>query len=164
MAEPFVINMFWDGVMDLIQFSDGDTSVRVSVLGRQGPGILPVHDLLDAEILVNSSFISGRLDICFHLSDLESWSTALDDLEIGRSVEWLDTGNGPVIRIQSADDDSDVPVFVVEDASGSGASAIIPIAVGGGWIERQREQLREVMRMWPSEVVKTSPGAYEWRS
>ncbi|MFB8173849.1 DUF5959 family protein [Kitasatospora purpeofusca] len=149
--------------MDLIKLSDGDNSVRVHVLGRRGAGVLPVHDLLDAEIIVESSFIGGHLSICFYLSDLEEWSLALDALGAGQNVEWLDSGNGPVIRIELPDDDHDVPVVFVEDASGSGASATIPIVLGDGWIEEQREHLREVVRTWPSEVLKTSPGAYEWR-
>lgn len=149
--------------MDLIRLSDGDNSFRVQVLGRRGPGILPIHDLLDAEIIVESSFISGRLHICFYPSALEAWSLALDALAAGQNVEWLDTGNGPVIRVELPNDNCDVPAVLVEDAPSSGTSATIPIALDDGWIEEQREHLREVVRTWPSEVLKTSPGAYEWR-
>nr|BFD93716.1 hypothetical protein KitaXyl93_50760 [Kitasatospora sp. Xyl93] len=149
--------------MDLIKLSDGDNSVRVHVLGRRGPGVLPVHDLLDAEIIVESSFIRGRLSICFYLSDLEEWSLALDALSAGQNVEWLDSGNGPAIRIDLPSDACDVPAVFIEDASGSGSLATIPIVLDDGWIEEQREHLREVVRNWPSEVLKTSPGTYEWR-
>lgn len=152
-----------DDIMDLINLSDADNSVRMHVLGRRGPGVLPVHDLLDAEIIVESSFIRGCLNVCFYLSDLEEWSLALDALSVGQNVEWLDSGNGPVIRIELPSDDCDVPVVFIEDASGSSTSATIPIVVDDGWIEEQREHLRGVVRTWPSEVLKTSPGAYEWR-
>jgi len=119
--------------------------------------------LLDAEVILDSSFISGRLSICFYISDLAEWSLALDALDAGQKAEWLDTGNGPAIRIEPADDGSGVPVVLVEDASGSGVSATIPIALDNGWVEDQRERLREVTRIWPSEVLKTSPSTYEWR-
>jgi hypothetical protein len=152
-----------DDIVDLIKLSDGENSVRVHVLGRRGPGILPVHDLLDAEIIVESSFISGRLNICFYLSDLEEWSLALDALGAGQGAQWLDNGNGPVIRIELPNDDCEIPTVLIEDASGSGTLTTIPILLGDEWIKEQREHLREVMRAWPSEVLKTSPGAYEWR-
>ncbi|MET9880681.1 DUF5959 family protein [Actinacidiphila glaucinigra] len=149
--------------MDLIKLSDDDNSVRLRVIGRRKRGVLPMHDLLDAEIIVESSFIKGRLDVCFYLSALEEWSLALNTLSAGRNAEWLDSGNGPTIKIELPDDDCDVPSVFIEDASGSGTSAIIPIALNEGWIEEQRAHLREVMRTWPSEVLKTSSGAYEWR-
>ncbi|MEU6280833.1 DUF5959 family protein [Streptomyces sp. NPDC047028] len=149
--------------MDLIRLVDDDNIVRVHIIGRRTPGILPEHDLLDAEIIVESSFISGRLDICFYPSDLEKWSLALDALGAGRDAEWLDLGNGPVIRIELPGDDRNYPSVLVEDGSGSCASATIPLALDDGWVEEQRTHLHEVMRAWPSEVLQTSPGAYEWR-
>ncbi|MFE2962659.1 DUF5959 family protein [Streptomyces sp. NPDC059340] len=149
--------------MDLINLSDGDNSFRVRVLGRRGPGILPVHDLLDAEITLKSSFISGVLGVCFYHSDLDAWSLALDALGAGRNADWLDNGNGPVIRIELPNDHHDVPTVIVEDSSGSGTSAIIPVVLDDGWLDEQRNHLLEVVRTWPSEVLKTSPGAYEWR-
>ncbi|RMB81736.1 DUF5959 family protein [Streptomyces shenzhenensis] len=151
-----------DGIVDLINLSDGKNSVRVHVLGRRGP-VLPVHDLLDAVIIVESSFISGLLDICFYPSDLEEWSLALDALGAGQNVEWLDNGNGPVIGIKLPNEDCDVPAVLIADTSGSGTSATIPVVLDDGWIEEQREHLREVTQTWPSKVLKTSPGAYEWR-
>ncbi|MFI5792541.1 DUF5959 family protein [Streptomyces sp. NPDC051677] len=152
-----------DNAADLIRMSDGENTFRVRVLGRRSPGILPTHDLLDAQAIIESSFISGRLDICFYPADLESWSRTLDALDAGRVSDWLDTGNGPVIKIDFSEDDPNLPIIHVEDASASGTSAIIPIAAGEGWIEEQRWRLSEVLRTWPSQVRRTSPGAYEWR-
>ncbi|MFJ9774387.1 DUF5959 family protein [Kitasatospora sp. NPDC101157] len=47
------------GARQLISLVDGDNSFRVRVLGRRSPGVLHLHDLLDAEALVASSFVSG---------------------------------------------------------------------------------------------------------
>ncbi len=47
--------------MELISLSDGDNGFRVRVLGRRSPGLLHFHDQLDAEVLITSSFVSGRL-------------------------------------------------------------------------------------------------------
>ena len=32
-----------------------------------------------------------------------------------------------------------------------------------GWIDEQRKLLGQVQQEWPSEVLESSPGAYEWR-
>ncbi|MFC5803362.1 DUF5959 family protein [Streptomyces formicae] len=149
--------------MDLIRLSDGGNSVRVRVVGRRAAGILPLHDLLDAELYVESSFISGRLAICFDPGDLQAWSQALDALATGHDIEWLDQGNDPVIKVEFSHDTQGDITVLVEDGSGSGAVAAIPIALDEGWIAEQRELLQEVLQAWPSEVLETSPGAYEWR-
>ncbi|MFE4832996.1 DUF5959 family protein [Streptomyces sp. NPDC056672] len=72
--------------MELISLSDGDSSFRVRVLGRRSPGVLHLHDQFDAEILVTSSFVSGRLAMSLSPSDLENWSRALDLLAAGEDI------------------------------------------------------------------------------
>ncbi|WP_367323100.1 DUF5959 family protein [Streptomyces sp. HUAS ZL42] len=151
-----------DRAADLIRLSDGDNSFRLRVLGRRSPGILPGHDLLDAEIVIESSFVHGRLPVCFRPADLESWRLALDGLEAGQDLHWLDTGNGPTVNIEFSADEPGLPYVRIEDGSASGASAVLPVAVEDGWVQDLREQLDEVRRTWPSEVRETSPGAYEW--
>jgi hypothetical protein len=32
-----------------------------------------------------------------------------------------------------------------------------------GWIDEQRRLLELVRKEWPSEVLESSPGVYEWR-
>ncbi|WTD38697.1 beta-lactamase family protein [Streptomyces sp. NBC_01643] len=41
--------------------SDGDNSFQARVLGRRSPGVLHRYDILDAEVVVTSRFVSGRL-------------------------------------------------------------------------------------------------------
>ncbi|MGW0844528.1 DUF5959 family protein [Streptomyces sp. NPDC002787] len=149
--------------MDLINLSDGGNSVRLRILGRHRPGILPVHDLMDAEMIVGSEFINGSFRVHFFLRDLKAWSSALDSLENGQNAEWLDTGNGPTIRIECAESDHHDTTVFIEDTSGSYATAILPIALNPGWIQEQRTLLVEGMKTWPMEVVETSPGCYEWK-
>ncbi|MES4892040.1 DUF5959 family protein [Streptomyces sp. NPDC096012] len=49
------------GVVDPIRLSDGDNGFRVRVPGRRKPGVRPLHDLLDAEVLVESGSVTGRV-------------------------------------------------------------------------------------------------------
>ncbi|MGW0925826.1 DUF5959 family protein [Streptomyces sp. NPDC002755] len=149
--------------MDLIHLSDGDSSFRVRVLGRRMPGVLPLHDLLDAEVLIESGFVSGRLDLSLLPNDLDDWSSALDVLATGGDVCWMDGDRSPEIRIQALNEEHETPAVHVEDVVRSSISVFLPLRLEEMWIDDQRKLLQLVRREWPSEVLRTSPGAYEWR-
>ena len=42
-------------------------------------------------------------------------------------------------------------------------SVRVPVELPPGWIAQQRECLTKVREAYPSEVVETSPNAFEWR-
>ncbi|MEU1186008.1 DUF5959 family protein [Streptomyces sp. NPDC005820] len=149
--------------MDLIHLSDGDNRFRVRVLGRRMPGVLPLHDLLDAEVLIESGFVNGHLALSLFPEDLASWSEALDTLAAGDDVCWTDDDRSPEIQMQALNDEHGTAAVRIEDATGSGVSVFLPLCLEEGWISDQRRLLEQVRREWPSEVLQTSPGAYEWR-
>ncbi|MEV7442525.1 DUF5959 family protein [Streptomyces sp. NPDC091204] len=148
--------------MDLIRLSDGDNSFRVRVLGRNSPGLLHLHDQLDAEVLVTSSFVTGRLAMPLIPSDLEAWPRALDELAAGQDVCWSED-HSPQIRIQPHNEEHGTAAVRVEDLGISCVSVFLPISLEDGWIEEQRRLLELVRTQWLSEVLKSSPGVYEWR-
>ncbi|MDW8805596.1 DUF5959 family protein [Streptomyces scabiei] len=150
--------------MDLINLFDSSNSVRLHLLGRQTPGILPAHDLMVAEVIVGTNFISGRCRVYFSLSSLGQWSSALNSLENGQDAEWLDMENGPTIRIECAKSHDDDSTIAIEDTSDSSAKVFIPMALHPGWVQDQRRLLDEVVKTWPIEVVETSPGSYRWKN
>ena len=131
------------------------------------PGVLPLHDLLDAEVLIESGFVNGRRDLSLFPHDfphdLDGWSHALDALATGRDVCWMDDDRSPAIRLQSFDEEHETPAVHVEDVSRSSISVFLPLALEDGWIDDRRKLLQTVRREWPSEVLQTSPGTYEWR-
>ncbi|MEV8206064.1 DUF5959 family protein [Streptomyces sp. NPDC079189] len=149
--------------MELISLSDGDNSFRVRVLGRQSPGVLHLHDVLDAEVVVTSSFVSGRLAMSLFPADLGDWSRVLDLLAAGQDVCWRDDDHSPQIRIQPYNAEHETPAVRVEDPSSSCVSVLLPMSLEEGWIDEQRRLLGQVLREWPSEVLNPSPGVYEWR-
>ncbi|MER6464161.1 DUF5959 family protein [Streptomyces sp. NPDC001228] len=149
--------------MELISLSDGDNSFRVRVLGRRVPGALHLHDQLDAEVLVTSSFVRGRLAMSLYPSDLKNWSRALDLLAAGQDICWRDDGHSPEIMIQPHNEEHETPAVRVEDLGSSCVSVFLPMDLDEGWIDEQRRLLERVLKERPSEVVQSSPGVYEWR-
>ncbi|WP_405828253.1 DUF5959 family protein [Streptomyces sp. NBC_01176] len=150
--------------MELISLSDGDNSFRVRVQGRRSPGVLHLHDQFDAEVLVASSFVSGRLAMSLSPSDLENWSRALDLLAAGEDVCWReDDDHSPEIRIQPYNEEHETAAVRVEDLGSSCVSVFLPMSLEEGWIDEQRRLLVLVRKEWPSEVLQSSPGVYEWR-
>lgn len=127
------------------------------------PGVLPLHDLLDAEVLIESGFVNGHLALSLFPEDLASWSEALDTLAAGDDVCWTDDDRSPEIQMQALNDEHGTAAVRIEDATGSGVSVFLPLCLEEGWISDQRRLLEQVRREWPSEVLQTSPGAYEWR-
>ena len=149
--------------MELISLSDGDNSFRVRVLGRRSPGVLRLHDQLDAEVIVASSFVGGRLAMSLSPSDLEEWSRALDLLAAGQDICWRDDDHSPEIKIQPYNEEHETVAVRVEDLGSSCVSVFLPMSLEEGWIDEQRKLLGKVLQEWPSEVLESSPGAYEWR-
>ncbi|MFJ8863881.1 DUF5959 family protein [Streptomyces sp. NPDC102451] len=149
--------------MELINLSDGDNSFRVRVLGRKSPGVLHLHDQLDAEVMVSSSFVGGRLAMTLFPSGLEEWSRALDLLAAGRDICWRDDDHSPEIKIQPYDEEHETAAVRVEDLGSSCVSVFLPMSLEEGWIDEQRKLLGQVLQEWPSEVLESSPGAHEWR-
>ncbi|MEU8540563.1 DUF5959 family protein [Streptomyces sp. NPDC048717] len=147
---------------ELIRLADEESSLVVRVLGRTMPGVLALHDFLDAEIVVTSGFAQGRLEACLAPDDLDGWSEALGEVAAGRDAVWMDDGRNPEIRLESSTQDGGVAI-VVEDVAASGASVRVPLRLAAGWADDHRERLRHVRAHWPQEVIETSPGAYEWR-
>ncbi|MEV6333072.1 DUF5959 family protein [Streptomyces sp. NPDC051909] len=149
--------------MELISLSDGDNSFRVRVLGRRSPGVLHLHDQLDAEVIVTSSFVGGRLAMSLFPSDLEEWSRALDLLAAGQDICWRDVDHSPEIKIQPYNEEHETVAVRVEDLGSSCVSVFLPMSLEEGWIDEQRKLLGQVLQEWPSEVLESSPGVYEWR-
>ncbi|WP_436990358.1 DUF5959 family protein [Streptomyces sp. enrichment culture] len=113
--------------------------------------------------MVTSSFVGGRLAMSLSPSDLEEWSSALDLLAAGQDVCWRDDDHSPEIRIQPWNEEHGTVAVRVEDPGSSCVSVFLPIDLEEGWIDEQRKLLGQVLRAWPSEVLESSPGAYEWR-
>jgi hypothetical protein len=149
--------------VEFIRFADEENSVIVRVLGRLGPGILTLHDHLRAEIVVHSGFARGQLDTPLSRHDLHAWERALDTLDAGQSVRWMDDGRNPEIQVERTDDPQYVEIVVIDPVT-SMTSVRVAVCLPDGWLTDHRDRLQLVQRTWPSEVIQTPYGALTWRT
>ncbi|MEU3892118.1 DUF5959 family protein [Streptomyces sp. NPDC029041] len=76
---------------------------------------------------------------------------------------WRNDGHSPEIRIQPYHEEHGTPAVQVEDPGRSCVSVFLPMNLEEGWIDEQRRLFGRVLKEWPSEVLQSSPGVYEWR-
>ena len=126
---------------------DEGNCVRITVLGPlQG-----VAGGLAAEIVVDTPFVSGRVDLALWRSRLVSWGEALDRLEAGEDIAWLHVQRGPSVFIH-LNGRRDCPEVVVEDVLISMATVRVPIDVPADWIETHRHLLVSVLSAWDDHL------------
>ncbi|MCX5399184.1 DUF5959 family protein [Streptomyces sp. NBC_00102] len=145
--------------VDLIHLPgpDGERCV-VRVTGRSVPGALTGHDILCAEVLLSAGFADARLD--FHLLpvDLDSWERELSGLVPGGTASLGGDGElGLGIHVHE-----DGGWLSIEVDAPDRMTVLWGTRPHEGWIAEHRERLEQVRRVWPREVVETSPGAYAW--
>ncbi|MEU4504951.1 DUF5959 family protein [Streptomyces sp. NPDC024089] len=82
----------------LISLADDEgNSVSVDVLGRSPRWTAG----LDSEIVVKTPVVSGRVDLALYDARLESWADALDQLDAGDDVAWMEMNSGPSPRLRN---------------------------------------------------------------
>ncbi|MFG3013927.1 DUF5959 family protein [Streptomyces cinerochromogenes] len=129
---------------ELISLADDEgNSVSVNVLGRSPRWTAG----LDAEIVVKTHFVSGRIDLPLSVARLDRWANALDRLYAGQDVAWMEMSSGPTISIQLTGERG-CPEVVVEDESGSMVTVRVPLAPPEDWIADHRQRLRRVLDHW----------------
>ncbi|MEW1774089.1 DUF5959 family protein [Streptomyces sp. NPDC086777] len=131
-------------VIDLIHLADrvgtSGHSVSARVLGRSQPGNLFGHDFLECEIVIVAESLSAGFSVT-----LQIWRLAG---HVG------DPGDPAICHVARLGADTVVEVQ---------ARRPRPRASDRLGQRTARDLLARVHEVCPREVVKTSPGAYEWR-
>ncbi|WP_326682884.1 DUF5959 family protein [Streptomyces sp. NBC_01237] len=142
---------------ELIALADDEgNSVTVSVLGRDPRWSAG----LDAEIVVRTPFVSGRIHLVLSASKLDSWAGALNRLDAGEDVVWMEWDRGPSISLQLTGE-RDCPEVVIEDESGSMVTVRVPLVPPDDWIADHRQRLNQVMNHWVPML--SAPDPRSWR-
>ncbi|WP_031078670.1 DUF5959 family protein [Streptomyces sp. NRRL S-118] len=123
--------------------NDEGNSVTVNVLGRDPRWSAG----LEAEIVVTTSFVSGRVALALSASKLEDWSDALKRLDAGEDVAWMEMSRGPSVFIQLTGE-RECPEVVVEDESGSMVTVRVPLVPPDDWIADHQKRLHRVIDHW----------------
>ncbi|MFG1808171.1 DUF5959 family protein [Streptomyces sp. NPDC049040] len=134
-----------DGVpRELISLADDEgNSVAVNVHGRNPRWTAG----LDAEIVVKTPFVSGRIHLGLDVGRLKKWADTLDRLDAGEDAAWMKMSRGPSIVVQLTGE-RDCPEVAVEDVSGSMVTVRVPLVPPDDWIADHRRRLRLVMDHW----------------
>ncbi|OKJ52586.1 DUF5959 family protein [Streptomyces sp. CB02261] len=149
--------------LDLICLVDPDSSLRVRILGRNKPGNAPYNDYLDAELIITSAFVSGRLGLCLSPEVMDDWSTALNELPAREGIRWTVMGDTEILIDIDRRFSVARPIVTVDDGGESGVSVRVALDPGDGWLDELREQLGRVRRTWPNEVVMTLRSRDYWQ-
>jgi len=151
--------------VDLIRLADevGGVCVRVRVLGRTAPGVLPSHDYLDVEFVIESGFLAGQVKDIVTRFDLAQWSEGLDELAQGRAVSWRDDWRSVALRITPEPLSGGVTVTVADYLS-SDIEVRIPMELPDKWLDEQRRLLDDVQLRLPSDVIEEPSQVYRWRT
>ncbi|MGF1430991.1 DUF5959 family protein [Kitasatospora sp. LaBMicrA B282] len=132
--------------MDLVVLADDEgNSVSVRVLGRHPRW--PAG--LAAKIVVETPFVRGCLDLALSASKLEAWGHALDRLDAGEDISWMEMSRGPSVFIQLTGERA-CPEVVVEDETVSMVTVRVPIDLPEEWIADHRGRLRDLVASWTS--------------
>ena len=129
---------------ELIALADDEgNSVTVTVLGRD----FRRGGALDAEIVVRTPFVSGRVDLWLTTSKLRRWADAVNRLGAGEDVAWMEMDRGPSVWIKLSGE-RDCPEVVVEDEATSMVTVRVPIAPPDDWIADHQQRVHRVMAHW----------------
>ncbi|MET8975160.1 DUF5959 family protein [Streptomyces sp. NPDC004539] len=144
--------------VDLIRLEDAEGNrCVVRVTGRFQPGVLTGHDILRADVLVSASFVDARLEVYLSPHDLDDWQRDLSGIAPGRQAR-IGGDRGLSLTLY-AHDDGWLSVTVHDPDR---LTADLGIRPEDDWADRHQQYLRQVRRTWPSEVVSTGTGVYEW--
>ncbi|MFE0103494.1 DUF5959 family protein [Streptomyces sp. NPDC059009] len=130
--------------MDLVHLADDEgNSVRVAVRG-------PVPNWpegLAAEIVVETPFVSGRVDLVLYERKLDAWADALDTLDAGEDIAWMEMSRGASLFIRLAGE-RDCPEVIVEDETCSMVTVCVPVVPPDDWIAEHRGRLERLRAVW----------------
>jgi hypothetical protein len=147
--------------LDLARIADNGSAFAIRINGRWGEGVLESHDWLDAELVIESGFVSGSLTTILLPVDVDDWERAVDRLTEGEPAEWLtESGRTPEVRLQP---DGRTVTVEIDDPAQTAVTVRVVVFVEDGWLEGLRAGLAAVRGAYPEETTKTPGGAYIWR-
>jgi hypothetical protein len=127
---------------DLARIVDTAGGFTVRVSGTYAEPPLQGHDWLNAELVVESGFVSGALPVVLTAQDLDDWGRAVERLAAGEDAEWMtESGRTPEVRVHLEDDAVRVEV---DDPPQTSVTVSVWVFPEAGWVDRLRADLEAV--------------------
>ncbi|WP_116244701.1 DUF5959 family protein [Nocardiopsis sp. FIRDI 009] len=130
--------------LELFRFSDIGQSVAVVVECGDSwtVGAAEPQRYHPALLVVESDFVSGRLQLALSDGDLDDWERCLDALDAEERVEWPPGDRTPWLEVVPDD-----PVeMTVHDMPSTQIAVRVPIGFTDEWVEENRARLERVRK------------------
>jgi hypothetical protein len=131
-----------DGPIDLIHLEGEGNTFALRILGTY-PGS---DDLLEGELRIDTTFVTGRTRLWLAEQTLASWRDALDLLDAGDDAV-LDTGTrGPMVSL--AHEEFGRVGVTIRDPEASMVTVTVPIPLYDDWFDDAYDRLDQVWQKW----------------
>ncbi|MFB8210969.1 MULTISPECIES: DUF5959 family protein [unclassified Streptomyces] len=130
--------------VELMSLTDGEQVVSVRIVERMSFSGTDRYDTLRAEIVVDTGFVSGRVELYLNAYDLDRWAEVLESVAAGGKGTWLESGRSPRIMIDPTDEnESGCTEVSVYDVTGSQVVVTVPLMDRPDW-DAHRQMLAVV--------------------
>jgi hypothetical protein len=147
MEKPGGVGMAEDSI-DLIRLEGDGNSVILRITGKgEREGLIEV-DGLAGEFVVDTPFVRGTLETSLFPEDLRQWQQALDSLDAGQDIAWLEGKRVPWLFIE-LDEDDDRCQVTIEDHSMSLTGVTVTVPLADAWFDDAYRRLDLVRDTWP---------------
>jgi hypothetical protein len=134
--------------IDLIHLEGEGNSVILRITGKEKRKHPGETDVLVGEFQVDTPFVRGSLKTWVFPEDLRQWQQALDMLDAGHDIAWLEGTRAPWLYIE-LDEDDDRCEITIKDHSMSQTTVTVTVPLSDAWFNDAYQRLDRTWETWP---------------
>lgn len=134
--------------IDLIHLEGSGNSVILRITGKAERKRPDGADMLVGEFRVDTPFVRGSLKTWLFPEDLRQWQQALDMLDAGHDIAWLEGTRAPWLYIE-LDEDDDRCQITIRDYSMSLTTVTVTVPLSDAWFDDAYHRLDRIWETWP---------------
>ncbi|MER6676677.1 DUF5959 family protein [Streptomyces sp. NPDC000983] len=132
-----------DGAVELVRLGSAGNGVVLRITAAEGAG-----EPLTGVLVVDTPFVSGRLDVRVLAEDLREWQEALDALDSGQDEDRRAFSHGASLLVER-DAAAELARVTVEDTSTPPTSVTVTVPMDDTWFDDAYERLEHAWKTWP---------------